>query len=130
MQGFIKIKKLEGLELFDFQVVGFVSWLLSRRDGFSCCLKQFGLEDRELEIIGLCCLLGLDCIRVEPYRFTWKFLFRCPDDYVCVDCSGFDWMSFEEIGESVLNGSLELDKESLLDFDESLLDGQPESFRR
>ena len=39
-------------------------------------------------------------------------------------------MDCEDIGRAMVDGSLVMDKESLLWYDKSLLDGRPESFRK
>lgn len=145
MQWFIKIDFgiLEEVEFstLGFKVLGVFGWLLMKmnnsRRSFSCtmkelnCIAEFGdIELLNILVTSAAWKFGIEWSEIKPYKQTYRFSCKCPDRYECIDCSRFDQMSAEEIGKRILDRSLILDKEQLMWYDESLLNGKPESFKK
>lgn len=139
---FIKVKKNWATGFvcneLSFKALGVFGLLLFRtRRGFWSgtvgeLASRSGLDSDLLEVLILSAAwrFGLEVKEIKPYRRTYEFFFRCPEDYDCLDASQFEMMDCEDIGKAMVDGSLVLDKESLLWYDKSLLDGRPESFRK
>lgn len=140
---FIKVKR-GSLDYFvcnelSFRTLGVFGLLLlrlSRRGVWSGTVGELasrsGLDPDLLEalLVSASERFGIQVKEIKPYRRTYEFFFRCPEDYDCLDASQFEMMDCEDIGKAMVDGSLVLDKESLLWYDKSLLDGRPESFRK
>ena len=94
--------------------------------------SRSGLDSDLLEVLILSASerFGIEVKEIKPYRRTYEFFFRCPEDYDCLDASRFEMMDCEDIGRAMVDGSLVLDKDELMKYDKSLLDGRPESFRK
>lgn len=91
------------------------------RGAWSCTIGELAsradfedLDLLEVLVVSNAWRFGIEVQKIKPYRRTYRFFFRCPDDYDCLDASGFDGMSCEEIGRAMVDGSLILDKDELM----------------